>query len=99
MPPMTRPSVLRFAALLAILALLLPMAALADSCVDCLRAASSDCCPPACCPCCVQLSPALTASHGADPGLPVGSLTDVAQDRRASPDPRDVLHVPKLSLA
>lgn len=96
---MTRPSVLRFAALLAVLAMLLPMAALADSCADCLRAASSDCCPPACCACCVQLSTALTVSHGADPGLLGESLAEAAQDRRASPDPRDVLHVPKPSLA
>lgn len=98
MPSMTR-SPRRFAALLAVLAMLLPVAALADSCVDCLWAASPGCCPPACCPCCVQLSPALTVSHGADPGLPWENLPEAMQDRRASPDPRDVLHVPKLSLA
>ena len=96
---MARLSLIRFAALLAVLAMLLPMAALADSCADCLWGASPDCCPPSCCPCCVQVSSALTVSHGADPGLPGGRLTEAAQDRRASPDPRDVLHVPKLSLA
>ena len=90
---------LRFAALLAVLAMLLPLAALADSCVDCLGAASSDCCPPACCPCCVQLSPALAASLGAAPAPADADLAEGAQERPVSPDPRDVLHVPKLSRA
>jgi hypothetical protein len=94
---MARPSLLRFAALLAVLAMLLPMAALADSCVDCLDAASSGCCPPACCPCCVQLSPALAASFGTAPVPAEADLAEEAQDRHASPDPGDVLHVPKLS--
>jgi hypothetical protein len=96
---MARSSLLRFAVLLAVLAMLLPVAALADSCVDCLDTASSDCCPPACCPCCVQLSPALAASLGMAPVPAEADLAEGGQDRHAPPDPRDVLHVPKLSLA
>jgi hypothetical protein len=90
---------LRFAALLAVLAMLLPMAALADSCVDCLWAASSACCPPSCCPCCVQLSPAVRVSLGTAPAPADADLAEWAQERHAPPDPRDVLHVPKPSLA
>lgn len=96
---MARSSVLRCFALLALLAMLLPMAALADSCVDCLGAASLGCCPPACCPCCVQLSPAVTAFLGMAPSPAGADLAESAQDPHVSPDPRDVLHVPRLSLA
>jgi hypothetical protein len=87
----------RFAALLAVLAMLLPMAALADSCVDCLGAASSDCCPPACCPCCVQLSPVVRVFLGTAPAPAEADLAEWSEERHASPDPSDVLHVPKLS--
>jgi hypothetical protein len=99
MPPMARSSLLRFAALLAFLAMLMPMAALADSCVDCLGTDSGDCCPPSCCPCCVQLSPALPAFLGTAPAHAEAVLAERAQERHASPDPRDVLHVPKTSRA
>ncbi len=99
MPSMARPSMLRFAALLGILAMLLPVAALADSCVDCLGADAADCCPPSCCPCCVQLSPAVTAFLAAAPAHAEAVLAEAAQDRHAAPDPRDVLHVPKTSRA
>ena len=95
---MARSSVLRFSALLAVLAVLLPMAALADSCADCLWASSSDCCPPSCCPCCVHLAPAPAASLGAAPAHAEADLAEGSRDRHTSPDPRDVLHVPKLSL-
>lgn len=96
---MARSSLLRFAALLGILAMLLPVAALADSCADCLGAESSDCCPPSCCPCCVQLSPALAAFLGAAPAQAEADLAERAPERHAPPDPRDVLHVPKTSRA
>jgi hypothetical protein len=97
---MAHPSLFRLAALLAFLAMLVPMAALADSCVDCLWGANStDCCPPACCPCCCQLSPALTAFLATAPGHREADLGEGAQERPVSPDPRDVLHVPKLALA
>src|SRR5262245_33264496 len=99
MPTMTRSSVFRFAILFAFLATLLPMVALADSCADCLGAACSDCCPPACCPCCVQLSPAVTPVLGTAPAVAEADLAEGAQERPVSPDPRDVLHVPKTSRA
>lgn len=95
---MARSPLLRYSALLALLAVLLPMAALADSCADCLGAESSDCCPPSCCPCCVQLSPVLAAFLGAAaPAHAEADLAERPQERHASPDPRDVLHVPKTS--
>jgi hypothetical protein len=94
---MARPFTLRSAALLALLALLLPMAALADSCADCLSADSADCCPPSCCPCCVPLSPAVPAFLGMAPAHAEADLAERVQERHASPDPRDVLHVPKTS--
>lgn len=90
---------LRFAALLGILAMLLPMAALADSCLDCLGAECSDCCPPACCPCCLQLSSAVTPTLGAAPAHAEADLAERPQERHVSPDPRGVLHVPKTSRA
>ncbi|HEX6904213.1 MAG TPA: hypothetical protein VF789_31175 [Thermoanaerobaculia bacterium] len=96
---MARPSMLRFAVLLGILAMLLPVAALADSCTDCLGADSVDCCPPSCCPCCLQLSPAPAAVLGAAPAHAEADLAERAPERHASPDPRDVLHVPKTSRA
>lgn len=96
---MARPSLLRFVALLAFVAMLMPMVALTDACVDCLWANSTDCCPPSCCPCCVQLSPALNTFLGTAPAHAEADLAEGAQNRPVSPDPGDVLHVPKLSLA
>lgn len=89
------------AALLAALALLLPLAALADPCTDCLGAEATDCCPPACCSCCIHgPSSALTASALR---APLPAVVDAAPSPPAGGDrsshARDVFHVPKPSLA
>lgn len=86
---------LRFAVLLAVLALLLPAAGMADSCADCLSCA--DCCPPSCCPCCVH-APALAGMAGAQESLAEAGLTGHTVEVRAlSSEPRAVFHVPKTS--
>jgi hypothetical protein len=96
---MTRRPALRFAALLTVLAFLLPLAAMADSCSDCLWADSQECCPPACCPCCVHGPSVLTASAwGAPRPATVDMAPDPHEDRSPSFHPRDVFHVPKPSL-
>lgn len=83
-------------ALLALLALLVPLAVGADACDDCLGGAQAGCCPPSCCPCCLQLSPSLTVSLPADPiSVDLGRATEPAANRPQSSDPRDVFHVPK----
>lgn len=96
---MARRSVLRFALLLAVLAFLLPLAAVADSCADCLGSDSPECCTPSCCLCCLPGSPVLTAalwegrqteSVAVVPGPPNGPSP--------SSPPRDIFHVPKLSF-
>lgn len=96
---MARRFALHLSVLLALLALVLPLAALADSCVDCLWAASPDCCPPSCCSCCVHGGATLSglAWLGADAGE-AGLTGDPAEDRALPADPRDVFHVPKSSL-
>lgn len=102
MPPMTRRSVLRFAVLLAALALLLPLAALAGSCTDCLWAASPDsagCCPPSCCSCCAHGLSVLTIAVWGDFGpARSGLVMDLKEDGCLSMSSRDVFHVPKASL-
>lgn len=96
---MPRRSVLRFAWLLAALAFLLPLAAVADTCSDCLWAVSPDCCPPACCSCCVPGLSVLTASAwGALPLETLDLASSPLADRPLSFHPRDVFHVPKPSL-
>ena len=94
-----RRSVLRFAVLLAALALLLPLAALADSCTDCLWASSPECCPPSCCSCCAHGLSVLTASAWGDLGPASSGLAlDSKEDGYLSMSPRDVFHVPKASV-
>ena len=94
-----RQSVLHLAALLAVLALLLPLAALADSCTDCLWSASPDGCAPTCCPCCVHGASALTMSAWGDSGpARIGLALDSKEEGCLSMSPRDVFHVPKTSL-
>ena len=91
---------LRCAALLAALAVfLLPLAALADACSDCLWAESPDCCPPSCCGCCAHGTPILAFSVW---GSPRPALADAAPDEPAdlplSSASRDIFHVPKPVL-
>lgn len=87
----------RFAALLlAALAFLLPLGAAADSCADCLGEASSDCCAPSCCPCCVYGPSVLTASLWGTPRPATVDMAPVPQETpHLSLDPRDIFHVPK----
>lgn len=93
-----RRSVFRLTALLAVLALLLPLAALADSCTDCLWASSPECCPPSCCTCCAHGLSVLTVSVGGDFGPSrTGLAMDPAEGGCLSMSSRDVFHVPKAS--
>lgn len=96
---MARRFALRLPVLLVALALVLPLAAVADSCVDCLGAASPDCCPPSCCSCCVHGGATLRGLARMDAGLGEAGLAgDPVEDRALPSDPRDVFHVPKLFL-
>jgi hypothetical protein len=91
--------VLRLAALLAAMALLLPLAAFEASCADCLWTAAPDGCSPSCCPCCVH-GPALAGARLAEARLAeAGAAVRPAEARIPSPDPRAVFHVPKPSPA
>jgi hypothetical protein len=97
--PAVRRSMLRFALLLAALALLLPLAALADSCTDCLWSAAPDGCAPTCCPCCVHGGLVLTFSAWGDSGpVRTGLALDPKEEGCLSMSPRDVFHVPKTSV-
>lgn len=91
---------LRLAALLAALALLLPLAAEVEaSCADCLWEASRDCCPPSCCPCCVH-APAVTGFERGQALLSeAGSTGHPPEASTLASDPRAVFHVPKRALA
>lgn len=98
-PPMVCRPALRFAALLAVLAFLLPLAAVAESCEDCLWGAGSPaCCPPSCCPCCIHGPSVLTASWGALHPVSVNLATIPRQDTYPSSPPGEIFHVPKSSL-
>lgn len=82
--------------LLAVLALALPLAAVADSCADCLWANSPDCCPPFCCSCCVP-GAALSGLALAGAGLREAGPAARPIEARALPAaPGDVFHVPKF---
>ena len=90
---------LRLAALLAALALLLPLGAVAASCADCLWEASQDCCPPSCCPCCVH-APALAGVERGQALLSEAGATGLPPEASTlASDPRAVFHVPKRALA
>jgi hypothetical protein len=88
--------VLRFTILLLALAFLLPLAATADSCTDCLYGGVPGCCPPSCCSCCAQGAPAPAAVAWV-------ALRPVTAEAAPSPreavypssHPRDIFHVPK----
>lgn len=93
---------LRLAALLAALALLLPLGALpavAASCADCLWEAEQDCCPPSCCPCCVHAPAVAGMERGQALLAEAGLAGRPAEASTLSPDPRAVFHVPKRALA
>lgn len=92
---------LRLFALLALLALLLPAAVMAEGCDDCLGSASPDCCPASCCACCLQGPSSLSVSAPADLSSPgdAGPAGDLAENRLLLSPPRDVFHVPKSPLA
>lgn len=97
MSSVARRSALLVALLLAVLALLAPLGAMADSCPDC---ATRDCCPALGCACCLAVSSVLTAGVRVDRGSASTDLVgDPPADRRLVADPRDVLHVPKSLLA
>ncbi|HEX6861202.1 MAG TPA: hypothetical protein VF414_00205 [Thermoanaerobaculia bacterium] len=88
------------ALLLALLALLLPLAGFAETCDECLGGEVPGGCPPACslCVCCAPGSAAVSLSPRVDrspaPGLWIAEPVDAAG---LSADPRDVFHVPKAS--
>jgi hypothetical protein len=96
---MARRSLLRFAALFAMLAFLLPLAAVAQSCSDCLGSDSPECCPPSCCLCCFHGPSVLTTSIGESrqPGSVDLALGPPNGPSPSSP-PRDVFHVPKPAV-
>ncbi len=98
MPPVARRSVLLIALLLAALALLAPLAAVADSCPDC--GPARNCCPVLGCACCLAGSSVLTAQVRVDPGpASTEAIGERPVERRLSADTRDVFHVPKSLLA
>jgi len=88
----------RFSLLLIALALLLPLAAGAESCDTCLAGDLPDCCPPTCalCVCCAQSAPELSGPPTVDCYAETAAFVagPVEQDC-LSADPRDVFHVPK----
>lgn len=98
---MMRRPLLRSAALLVCLAFLLPLAAVADSCADCIQgAASPACCTlPSCCSACAH-SPSLLTAATWDTGHPAPSVIAAVPppDRAPASPPRDIFHVPKPSL-
>jgi hypothetical protein len=97
---MARRTLLRPFALLVLLAFLLPIAAAAAACEDCLWATSPGCCPPSCCACCLQTpSSPSAAMPDLSPLVETGPASDRAGDRLRLANPRDVFHVPKSLLA
>jgi len=97
---MVRSPSIRPAVLLAVLALLLPLAAVAGACTDCLWGGSPECCPPSCCSCCVHSPSVLTAAIAVAP-LPstLEGAPHRQEDRSPAFHPRDIFHVPKSSPA
>jgi hypothetical protein len=93
-----RRSALFVLALLTVLTLLAPVAAVADPCPDC-GGSSQGCCPSQGCPCCLAVCSILTAGVRAHPVLtPAGLAGEPPADRCLSADSVDVFHVPKPSL-
>jgi len=95
---MPRRPAYRLAVLLAVLAFLLPLAAVAGSCADCLWGAHDDCCAPSCCSCCVHSPSVLTAPVlVALQPAPAAAMQDPQDSSSPSFRSRDIFHVPKLS--
>lgn len=90
---------LRLAALMATLALLLPLGAVEASCADCLWETSQDCCPPSCCSCCVHASAAAVVERKPALLAEAGLAGGPAEASTLASDPRAVFHVPKRALA
>jgi hypothetical protein len=101
MPPTPRRPAYRLAVLLAALAFLLPLAAIAGACTDCLWGApqgSQDCCPPSCCSCCAHSPSVLTASVWmALVPSPAAAMPEPQENSYPSLRSRDIFHVPKSS--
>lgn len=94
---MARRSALLALALLAVLTLLAPVAALADSCPDC-DGSYQGCCPSQGCPCCLPGGSILPAGVAAHVALAASGLaTEPPADRCLSAASPDVFHVPKLT--
>lgn len=98
---MARRSLLRFAALTALLAVLLPFVAAADACADCLWEASPGCCPPSCCACCLPspAAPGVSAAAELPPLFETGPAGPPEAAPRLLASSRDVFHVPKSPRA
>ena len=85
--------------LLAVLALLAPMAVMADPCPDC-GGPFQSCCPSQGCPCCLPGSSILTARVEVDLGAAsTGLVSEPPVDRCLTAESPDIFHVPKLPLA
>jgi hypothetical protein len=94
---MARPST-PVACLLLALALLAPLAAMADACVDCDPA--QGCCLASGCLCCLPGSSVLAASVSLSLGsAPPGTASPAPDGRGLAAAPRGVFHVPKSPLA
>jgi hypothetical protein len=100
-PPVMRRPLLRCAALLVCLAFLLPLAAAADSCAECIESGTApvSCTLPSCCSACAHKASLLTATAW-EALSPTPTVIEVRfqTDRILSSPPRDIFHVPKSSL-
>ena len=84
--------------LLVALALLAPLASVADACPDC--GSQQGCCATQGCPCCVALTSVLPVMPEVAVGLGwVGFALSPEADRCPAGDPHAVFHVPKSPLA
>ena len=94
---MARRPLFGLAALTALLALLLPVAVMADACGDCLVEASPECCPASCCACCLPIpaAPGVSAPAALPPLPEMGPAGSPEADLRLLASSRDVFHVPK----
>src|SRR6185295_16921725 len=97
---MSRRSLLRLCLLAVAVTFLFLPAALADICEDGLCPASADCCPAACCSCCLHGFSVSAVSVQIDLGpASTDRVGEPPLDLVRSAPSRDVFHVPKLGLA